>query len=599
MTFTFRTVARRGGAAAPPGGPRRRAGNDRARDLARHLRRLTLLDVAIAAAVLVGLLVLARLGRDPTVSFRAAPEVAGDPGLARLPNDAARTLLRMFVALGASYAFALAYGKAAASNRRAERILVPILDVLQSVPVLGFLTVTTTVFLSLFPGSVLGLELVAIFAIFTAQAWNLAFSFHASLQGTPRELTEMTRLLGLSRWRRFWTLEVPDAAHGLIWNGMMSMGGGWFFLVASEAISVGGVDHALPGVGSYTGAAIRAGDLGAVGWAIATMTVLVLGVNVLFWRPLVAWSERFRHDETPAELAPRSLVLDLLRRSHWPRAVGRLRRRGAEPLNRLGDRLLGTDRRPLDTDRGGTGARVLDVAAHLAIAVGLVWFLRYVTEVEGWRIFLSPFGQGLLTLARVVVVVVASTVVWVPIGVRIGLDPRLSRVAQPLVQLLASFPANFLFPVAVWAFLRTGLSIEVGGVVLMALGAQWYVLFNAVAGAQAIPNDLREAADDLGVRGWLRWRRLYLPAVLPAYVTGGITASGGAWNASIVSEVVTYGTTTLTATGLGAYITEATERGDAHRLLAGIAVMAVYVVGLNRLVWHPLGRLAARRTAGG
>ncbi|HWJ98399.1 MAG TPA: ABC transporter permease subunit, partial [Acidimicrobiales bacterium] len=412
------------------------------------------------------------------------------------------------------------------------------------------------------------------------------------------DLDEAARLLGLSRWRRFWKLDVPSGAIGLVWNGMMSMGGGWFFLVASESISVLNRSYALPGIGSYVGAAITEGSLRKVAIGAVAMALMVLGVNFMFWRPLVAWAERFKNEQSESEQVPRSMVLDFLRRSHWPRAVGRARRRLAEPLNRAGDRVFGHER-PVDAD---TGTRRRGDLVFAAVTVGVIGYgtvelLRYVTAVDGWGVFVPPLWQGLLTLARVVAVVALSTVVWVPIGVAIGLHPRASRIAQPIVQVLASFPANFLFPFAVWAFVRTGLTLDVGGIVLMALGAQWYILFNTIAGAQSIPGDLIEAMDDLGIGGWLRWKRLILPAVFPSYVTGGITASGGAWNAAIVAEIVTYGSTTLTATGLGAFIAHATQTGDFHRILAGVTVMSLYIIAVNRLFWQRLHRLAEQRYA--
>ena len=502
----------------------------------------------------------------------------------------------MFTALGLSFAFTLVYGYLAAHSRRAEKIMIPALDILQSIPVLGFLSITVTGFIALFPGSYLGLECAAIFAIFTSMVWNLTFSFYHSLITQPRELDEAARLLRLSRWRRFWKLDVPNGAIGLVWNGMLSMGGGWFFLVASEAISVLNKTYTLPGVGSYAGAAIDQGDLGKVGLAVLTMAIMVVGVNILFWRPLVAWSERFKNEQSEAEEVPRSVVLDLLHRSHWPRAVGRLRRRFAEPLNRVGDRAFGTDTgasaNPIQQRRGDV---VFWVIAGTAIGYGTWRLLSYVTADEGWQVFVEPLWEGLVTLLRVVILVIISTIVWVPIGVKIGSSPKATRIAQPLVQILASFPANFLFPFAVYVFIKAGISLNVGGILLMSLGAQWYILFNTIAGAQSIPTDLKEAMDSLGVHGWQRWKQLSLPAIFPAYVTGGITASGGAWNASIVAEIVTYGGTTLTATGLGAYIAHATETGDFHQILAGVTVMALYIVTLNRLVWHRLYRLAEQR----
>jgi NitT/TauT family transport system permease protein len=562
-----------------------------------RLRRLSPLDVLVGVAILVLLYVIVRVGRGTTVSFAPSENTSIDTDPVNLPYYAARSLLRMFTALGASLVFTLAYGYAAARSRRAEKILIPALDILQSVPILGFLSITVTAFIALFPGSLLGLEFASIFAIFTSQAWNLTFSFYHSLITLPRELDEASRVLRLTRWQRFWRIEVPNGTIGLVWNGMMSMGGGWFFLVASEAITVVNRQYSLPGIGSYAGAAIADGDLGKVGWAIATMIVLVVGVNVLFWRPLVAWSEKFKNEQSEASEVPRSLVLDLLRRSHWPRAVGRVRRCLAEPIGRAAGRVFGVDDETLEPDlaRRRTGDVVFAVVAVGLIGYGAVRLFAYVTEDEGIGVFWTPLWEGLITLSRVIVLVIVATLIWVPIGVRIGLNPRLARIAQPLVQILASFPANFLFPFATYAFIKTGVSLNIGGIVLMSLGAQWYILFNTIAGAMAIPSDLKEAMDNLGVSGWYRWRHLILPGIFPYYVTGGITASGGAWNASIVAEIVTYGGTTLTATGLGAYIAQATQAGEFHQILAGVAVMSLYVVTINRLFWQRLYRLAETR----
>ena len=564
--------------------------------LAVGLRKLTVIDLIVAAGVMALLYAIVSVGRDATLSFSPTNVSTIDTSASQLPYYAARSLLRMFTALGLSYAFTFVYAYVAAHSRRAEKIMLPLLDILQSVPVLGFLSITVTGFIALFPGSFLGLECASIFAIFTSQAWNVTFSFHQSLVTQPRDLDEAARLMQLSRWRRFWKLDVPNGAIGLVWNGMMSMGGGWFFLVASEAISVLNKTYTLPGIGSYAGAAIDAGDLGKVGLGVLTMAIIVIGVNVIFWRPLVAWCERFKNEQSGAAEVPRSLVLNLLRRSHWPRAVGRARRRLAEPANRLGDRIFGTETHTIAVESGRTRGDVgFWVVAGGMIGFGLWRLLAYVTAVDGWGVFVTPLWQGAITFARVVVLVAVSTVIWVPIGVKIGSSPKASRIAQPVVQILASFPANFLFPFAVYVFVKTGISLNFGGILLMSLGAQWYILFNVIAGAQAIPSDLKEAMDNLGVHGWQRWKRLTLPAIFPAYITGGITASGGAWNASIVAEIVTYGGTTLTATGLGAYIARATETGDFHHILTGVAVMSIYIVGLNRLLWRRLYRVAEQR----
>jgi NitT/TauT family transport system permease protein len=565
------------------------------------LRRLPfgVLDVAALAAVLVGLYVVLRVGRGATVSFAPTnvTTVSTDP--ANLPYYAARSLLRMFAALALSTVFTLTYGYVAARSRRAEKVLVPLLDILQSVPVLAFLSVTVTAFIALFPGSLLGLECAAIFAIFTSQAWNMTFSFYYSVRSLPRELDEASRMLRLTRWQRYWKIEVPNGTVGLVWNGMMSFGGGWFFLAASEAISVLNKKYALPGIGSYVATAVDDGDLGKVGLAIATMVVLVVMVNVLFWRPLTAWAERYKLEESEAAERQRSLVLDLLHRTSWPRVIGRARRALAEPLGRA-MRVLGRDGTAPLAGPSSASRRRGDVAFAVLvgapIAYGLYRMIAYIGG-GGYGDVLTAFGYGAITFVRVIVLVVVATVVWVPIGVWIGSNPRIARIAQPIVQVLASFPANFLFPFATLAFIKTGLSLDVGGILLMSLGAQWYILFNAIAGAMAMPTDLREAAAVSGLRGWQRWKRLVIPAIFPAYVTGGITASGGAWNASIVSEIVTYGGTTLTATGLGAYIAKATESGDSRHILIGVAVMSVYVVALNRLFWRRLYRLAETRYA--
>lgn len=587
MTFLFRVAAsRRGGLAPAPRMPRQPRDPQLGRGI---FRRLSVADVVVGLFVLVLLYLVVVVGRDTAVSFNPAEVTPVDTSPSLLPYDAARSLLRMFLALAASYLFTFGYAYIAAHSRRAERLMIPALDILQSVPVLGFLAITTAGFIALFPGSSLGLEVAAIFAIFTSQVWNLTFSFYDSLITQPPELDEACRLMGLSRWRRFWRFDLPHGALGLIWNGMMSMGGGWFFLVVSETVSLANHDYPLPGIGSYAGAAIAAGDLGRVGLAVATMVIMVLAVNVLFWSPLVAWSEKFKNEQTEPDEVPRSLVLNLLRRSRWPRMMGAIRRRLAEPVNRWGDRILGVP----TASRAATGNRswrpVVTWTLTCAVLGYGTWRLfAYIIADQGWGVFLAPLYQGLFTLARVAVLMVVASLIWVPIGVWIGTNHRAARLAQPVVQLLASFPANFLFPFVTWMLLRTGVSLDIGGILLMALGAQWYILFNAIAGAQAIPTDLAQVTDDLGIRGGLRWRRLVLPAILPYYITGAITASGGAWNASIVAEIVTYGGTTLRATGLGAYIADAAESGDYHLILAGISVMALYVVAINRLVWRPL-----------
>ena len=559
-------------------------------------RRFSPIDIAVFTALAVAIYLLLQIGKGLTVSLSPAgvKNVSTNPD--HLPYDAARSLLRMFVALFFSVAFTFVYGYAAAHSKRAEKLLVPLLDILQSVPVLGFLTFTVTAFVALFPGSELGLECASIFAIFTSQAWNLTFSFYQSEKTLPREFDELSRSLRLTKWQRFWKIEVPNGAIGLVWNGMLSFGGSWFFLVASETISLANHNYHLPGIGSYVAAASDKANLGDVGLGIATMIIMVVGVNVLFWRPLTAWCERYRNETTEASEGQRSIVLDLLMRTALSRLLGRARVRAAESLGRWMT-VLGRDGTPMPTDLGTQ--RAVDISLAVALALALVFggyeVIHYIATARhaGLGQFPRCFLLGAATLGRVIVLVVFSTVVWVPIGVWIGLNPRVARVAQPVVQVLASFPANFIFPFATLLFIKTGLSLNIGGILLMALGAQWYILFNTIAGAAAIPSDLRESMDVYDVHRWQRWKRLIIPAILGSYVTGGITAAGGAWNASIVAEVVQYHGTTLTAYGLGAYIVN--NSSNHARLICGILVMSFYVVVVNRLLWRRLYRLAETR----
>jgi len=554
-------------------------------------------DVLVVAALIALLFGLLRLGpalNAPFLPKTAPSEVSTDP--ANLPYYAARSLLRMFAALLIAIIFTFVYATAAARLRRAEKVLIPVLDILQSVPVLGFLAVTVTAFINLFPGSELGLEAAAVFAIFTSMAWNMTFAFYHSLVSQPRDLDEAARIMRLTRWERFWRLDVPSGMIPLVWNGMLSFGGAWFFLAASESIAVLNHHYALPGIGSYVATAIAHGNLSEVGLAILVMIVLVIGVNFIFWRPVIAWAERFRVEESEAAERPRSLVLDVLRHSQVPEQLGRPLR----PVGRLLDRAtrpFGLAEHPLIVSK--TRERTGDVffAGMLAalVAYGAWEALGYVRATTGLGEFGYAFALGAATFARVIVLLAVATVVWVPIGVWIGMNPKVTRIAQPIVQVLASFPANFVFPLATVLFVAWHIPLNFGAILLMALGAQWYILFNVIAGASAIPSDLREAMTNLRVRGWLRWKNFILPAVFASYVTGGITAAGGAWNASIVSEIVSYGPHHLTATGLGAYIAEATATGNFPKILVGIVVMSVYVVLTNRLFWRRLYGLAERR----
>ncbi|MGW0519070.1 ABC transporter permease [Crossiella sp. NPDC003009] len=560
-------------------------------------RRAVLTDAAVALGVGLLLYLAIRLGAGviaPLPADHSLDRISTDPSV--LPYYAGRTLLRMFAAFALSLVFTMVVGTLAARSRRAEKIILPALDILQSVPILGFLSVTVTGFIALFPGSTLGVECASVFAIFTSQAWNMTFAWYQALRAQPRELGEAATMLRLTRWQRFWKLDAPSTVIPLLWNGMMSFGGGWFFVVAAEAISVLNQSYALPGIGSYVAAATERAQDDRLLLAIGAMVLLVLAVNLLFWRPLTAWAERFRIEEAEAATAPRSLVLDLLRRSSLPRRLAALLRPLGEGLDRAA-RVFGRPRDHWQASAGrrGLGDAALLVAVLALLGWGTVSAVGYLAGTASWADVGEAAWLGLVTFGRVLLIVAVSSLVWVPVGVWIGLHPRVSRLAQPVVQVLASFPTNFLFPFVTALLIGTGVTLDWGGILLMSLGAQWYVLFNVIAGASAIPADLREAAADLRLRGWLRWRRLILPAVFPAWVTGALTAAGGAWNASIVSEFVSYGGDTLTATGLGAYIKTATESGNQPHILIGVVVMSAYVVALNRLCWRPLQALAQRR----
>ncbi len=557
------------------------------------------LDVGIGVGVILLIYAVVRVAASAKVPFHPGVTTTIDTAPSQLPYYAARSLLRMFIALFFSYAFSFGYAYLAARNRRARRVLIPALDILQSVPVLGFLAVTVTFFTQVvFPGSELGLEAAAIFAVFTAQAWNITFSFYHSLVSQPPDFDEASRLMGLSRWKRFWAVDVPGGAIGLVWNGMMSFGGSWFFLTASELITIGNRSYTLPGVGSYVGVAERQGNLGHVGFGILTMVIMILVVNVLFWRPLVAYVDKFRVELTESAHKPKSLVLTALRRSNWPVAFGRVKRTAASPVNRVMGVVTGIDDRSLamHAARRRAGDVAFTIVVALALGFGLFSMLKFVAGgPQGLAVFGQAFRLGFLTFLRVVVVVTVSSVAWIPVGVWIGFNPRVAQFLQPVVQVFASFPANFVFPFAIAVFISLGISLNYGSILLMLLGTQWYVLFNVIAGASAVPSDLKEAMDDLNVSGWDRWRRLILPGIFPAYVTGAITAAGGAWNATIVAEYVTYNHHVLTARGLGAFIAENT--GHLPALFAGLLVMAVYVTGLNALLWRRLYRLAETKFA--
>ena len=531
-------------------------------------------------------------GLTGSLAHLEAQPISLDPRY--LPGYAARTALRMLVAMLASLVFTFTYGTLAAKSRRAAIVLIPLLDILQSVPILGF-SIFIVFFLQLTPGRVAGAELAAVFLVFTSQAWNMAFSFIHSLRSIPDELDEAARSFHLGTWMRFWRLEVPFAMPPLIWNMMMSMSGGWFFVVAAEAISVGNTTVTLPGVGSYIARAIQERSLTAIGWAIAAMFVVILIYDQLLFRPLTASADWFRLEQEAGLTPSRSWALTMMRRSRLLSfGVGLFGSAIQLGFNRAPGR-----QQPRRASGSASSSRLGDIAWYGVIAAVIalalwriaLFVLDHVPIAEVGR----AFGLGGLTLLRVAILIALASVVWVPIGVYIGMRPRLARTAQPIAQFLAAFPVNLLFPIVVSGIVVLKLNPNIWLSPLMVLGTQWYILFNVIVGASSLSPDLKYAGENLGVRGWLWWRRIALPAVFPFYVTGAITASGGSWNASIVAEVAEWGTTRLHAAGLGAYIADATSAGDFPRTVLGIAVMSVIVVAVNRFFWRQLYARAERK----
>ena len=512
-----------------------------------------------------------------------------------LPEYALRTALRMLIAMGFSLGFTFTYATLAAKSPRAGNLLIPLLDILQSVPILSFISITTVFFLSLAPGRILGAELVCIFALFTSQAWNMGFSFYQSLRTVPPEMIEAGRMFGLNGWARFWRIEVPFAMPSLIWNMMMSMSGGWFFVTLSEAVTVGNTSFALPGIGSYIALAIQHRDLMAIFWAIGAMLIVILIYDQLMFRPLVAWAFRFRIDQEQADDEPESWALTMYRRAKLFDLAGIPFERFMRWSYHLTMPSFGRDERPASP----IASRIADAswtgAVFIIVAIAAWQIYSFSAAALPWSELLRVLGLGLITLIRVSVLIALASVIWTPIGIYVGLRPKLTQIVQPIAQIAAAFPANLFYPIAVVAVVTFHLNTDIWLSPLMILGTQWYILFNVIAGASGIPRDMKDAGENFGVRGWLWWKKIALPAVFPFYVTGAITASGGSWNAAIAAEFVSWGTNTLHAHGVGDYIQSASVSGDFHRIILGTAVMAVLVSVVNRFFWRPLYWYAERK----
>ena len=553
------------------------------------------IDLALACvlfALIAGVVTLAQRWKAP---IREA--VAIDLSPRALPGYTLLSLSRGFAAYLLSLLFTLVYGTVAAHSRRAEKVMIPLLDIGQGIPVLGFLPGLVLGMVALFPRSNIGLELACILMIFTGQVWNMVFSFYGSLRSVPEELKEVSRIHRFGWWKTFKTVEVSASVIGLVWNSMMSMAGGWFFLTVNEAFTLGDRDFRLPGVGSYMAVAIEKGDRRAMGWAIVSMALMILAVDQLLWKPLVAWSQRFRLEEIGTGEPPRSWVLDLLRRSWIARRLRQMKREA--PPSSVGQGPAQPSASTARSDGAWLRAMLLSIVALAAGAAALVGAWRLVAlllrvTASEWGLLGAALGATFLRTAGAL----AIGALWcVPAGILIGRSAVWSRRLQPVVQLVASFPAPMVFPLVTAALLAMRVPFSVIAAVLMLLGAQWYILFNVLAGSSAIPHDLEEASDTYSIRGRERWRKLFLPSVFPYLVTGLITAAGGAWNASIVAETLTYRGRTLETFGLGSLITRSTQHGNFPLLAAGVLTMSAALVLINRTVWRPLFRLAESRYA--
>lgn len=562
----------------------------------RERRRIGLAD-AVVVVLIIGLLyAILTLGKGMVAPLSAQDQTVIHLNPAYLPYYAGRSLLRMFIAYFCSLLFSLVYGRIAAYHKVAERIMIPALDLLQSIPVFGFLTITITGFLALFPGNEFGAECASIFAIFTAQAWNITFSFYHSLTTMPADLQEAADINRLRPWARFIKLEVPYSMIGLVYNSMMSFGGAWFFLIASESFTVLNKTIVLPGIGSYLGEALDRGNISALLYGLFTMVVVIVAVDQLLWRPAVAWSHKFKLDQNESLDPPTSWFLQLLRRSEWVKTI--LTAVFKPVGTALSDLLWRLEVRSVTHSERKSAHPLWRAIQWIVLLAVLAYCARLTvsaaTEVWGlgvWQL-LYVIRLGFYTFLRVLAATVIGALWTVPVGVLIGLNSRLSRIMQPLIQIAASFPTNAFYPLIVVFYLAIHVNFNIGAVPLIMLGTQWYILFNVIAGTMAIPTGLKEATSILRLRSVTWWKTLILPAIFPSLITGGITASGGAWNASVIAEYVTAQGHTLQAEGLGAFITHASAIGNWGDLLWGLAVMSGFVVLINRFVWRRLYKLA-------
>ncbi|MFZ0814157.1 MAG: ABC transporter permease subunit [Candidatus Sulfotelmatobacter sp.] len=559
-----------------------------------HIEVSHLPDVIMFGAGIALFYAVVSVGRSWFGPFTPTVEISRS--LWALPAYAGYSLLRITIAYILSLAFTLVYGYVAAYNPRAERFLIPLLDVLQSIPVLSFLPGVMLAMVALFPGRQLGVELGAILLIFTGQVWNMAFSFYASLKSIPKDMREAATIYRFRWWQRFTQMELPFSAIGLVWNSMMSVAGGWFALMVCEMFVLGSRDFRLPGLGSYLQTAASAGDTTSILWGIATMVAVIVLLDQFVWRPVIAWAEKFKVETVESTDAPRSWVLNLIRHSS---GLAKIRQKTLRPL---GERLLlHFARKHTEEHAEEVPApwrdwllRALAVLALAGIGYGVVRVAIILSGLQKAELHETALGLG-ATFLRVNLALLIGALWTIPAGVAIGFNPRLARIAQPLAQIAASVPATALLPVILLVLIRIGGGLGLASIVVLLLGTQWYVLFNVIAGAMAIPTDLKECCSVFQIRGFQRWKKLILPGIFPYLVTGLVTASGGAWNASIVAEYFHFKGQIYTTIGLGATISQATDSGDFHLLLAATMMMAAMVVTINRLVWRRLYGLAETR----
>jgi NitT/TauT family transport system permease protein len=556
-----------------------------------------LIDAAVILCVLAAFFGLIQLGSYWLA--KPMPAVVISHSVRALPLYAFYSVARIGIAYLLSLTFAVSYGYIAAYNPRVEAWMIAVLDILQSIPVLSFLPGVMLAMIALIPGHQLGIELGSILLIFTGQVWNMAFSFYSSLKSIPREMIEATRINRYSAWQRFWQLEMPFSAIGLLWNSIVSVAGGWFFLIVCEMFAFKGTSFRLPGLGSYLQTAADTGDMHALVYGLLVLVLIIVATDQLIWRPLIAWSDKFKFEQTESATRVTSPILTLLQR---PSALTRLPARVWDGMEeRIYQRLSRTREchivQPID-DNTAKGNRLLSILlgsfAVLAIFWGISQAVQIVHGVTTDEIRLLFLGAG-ATWLRVNASIAIAALWTIPVGVLIGSNPRLARFLQPITQVVASIPATALFPVLMLGLIRIGGGLGIGSIALMLLGTQWYILFNVIAGAMAIPSDLKEAAAVYKFTRFQRWTRLILPGIFPYLITGMITASGGAWNASIVSEYFHIGDRTLQTLGLGAQISAATDGGKSSILLLATVLMATMVVTMNRLVWRRLYRLAETR----